>query len=98
MMEKCMPEPIDTSAVELSAELLELIEIIARNVHEVWAAGRIAEGWQWGEVRDDARRLHPCLVPYEELPESERNYDRHTALETLKLIQTLGFEIKKVTQ
>lgn len=97
-MEKCMPEPIDTSAVELSAELLELIEIIARNVHEVWAAGRIAEGWQWGEVRDDARRLHPCLVPYEELPESERNYDRHTALETLKLIQTLGFEIKKVTQ
>lgn len=92
-MDKYVPQPIDTSDVELSAELLELREIVARNVHEVWAAGRIAEGWQWGQVRDDARKLHPCLVPYENLPESERNYDRHTALETLKVIQKLGFEI-----
>lgn len=88
-----LPQPIDTSAVALPAELNELAEVIAKNVHEVWAAGRLADGWMYGETRDDERKLHPCLVPYEQLPESEKEYDRHTAQETLKLIVKLGFTI-----
>lgn len=79
--------------VELPAELLELSEMIAKNVHEVWAESRIAEGWTYGPVRDDAKCETPCLVPYEDLPESEKDYDRNTALETLKLIVSLGYEI-----
>lgn len=90
-----IPKPVDTSAVVLSADLQELTEAMARNVHDVWAAKRIAQGWQWGLERDDKQKFHPCLVPYEELPESEREFDRCTALRTLKLIQTLGYEIKK---
>lgn len=89
------PQPIDTTAIELPQELMDLAEEMAKNVHEVWAAGRMAEGWIYGEVRDDARKTHPCLVPYEELPESEKEYDRQTAISTLKTVMKLGYEIRK---
>ncbi|WP_417016201.1 RyR domain-containing protein [Alistipes sp.] len=89
------PAPLDTRDIELPKELDELIERMARNVHEVWAHGRMAEGWTYGEARDDHRKTHPCLVPYEELPDAEREYDRQTAVQTLKLILKLGFKIHK---
>ncbi len=89
-----IPKPIDTTDVELSSEIKELCEKLAENTHEVWAAGRIAQGWTCGPVRDDEKKETPCLVPYNELPESEKDYDRNTAMETLKVILKLGFEIK----
>ena len=90
-----IPRPADTSSVVLSEELEQLTEKMARNVHDVWAVGRIADGWTWGPLRDEAKKEHPCLVPYEELQESEKEYDRNTALETLKLILSLGYKIEK---
>lgn len=95
MKQPYTPAPLDTRDIELPKELDELIERMARNVHEVWAQGRMAEGWTWGEQRDDQRKTHPCLVPYEELPDAEREYDRQTAVQTLKLILKLGFKIHK---
>ncbi len=89
------PKPIDTSDIELSRELLELTEKISENVHDVWSVGRIAEGWTYGALRDDKRKETPCLVPYNELPDSEKEYDRKTVLETLKLITKLGYKIEK---
>lgn len=89
------PKPVDTGQIELPEDLLELQEVIAKNVHEVWAQGRVREGWTFGEVRDDAAKKTPLLVPYEELPENEKDYDRRTAYETLKLIITLGYEVRK---
>lgn len=86
-----IPHPLDTSGIELSPELVELTEQIAANVHEVWAAGRISEGWKYGHKRDEERKIHPCLVAYSELPEKEKEYDRKTAMETLKALQKLGF-------
>lgn len=88
-----IPAPADTSATTLPEGLEALAEDLARNVHEVWAAQRMTDGWTWGPERDDAARKHPCLVPYEELPESEKAYDRATSQETLKLILSLGFDI-----
>lgn len=88
-----LPQPIDTDDVKLPEELLPLVEKMAKNVHEVWAASRIEQGWTWGEERNDQRKTHPCLVPYEQLPEEEKDYDRNTALGTLKLIIKLGFKI-----
>lgn len=90
-----IPKPIDTSDVRLPDVLLPLIEEMAKNVHEVWAQNRINEGWTYGPVRDDAKKHHPCLVPYEELPDSEKEYDRATSQETLKLILKAGFKISK---
>lgn len=89
------PQPVDTSDVRLPAELDELVEKIAKNVHEVWAQSRIEQGWTYGEERNDELKHHPCLVPYEELPEIEKDYDRDTALGTLKLICKFGFKITR---
>lgn len=68
---------------------------MARNVHEVWAEARVREGWSYGPERNDQFKTHPCLVPYEALPESEKEYDRNTAISTLKLIMKLGFKITR---
>ena len=86
---------MDTSDVQLPQELNELVEKMAKNVHEVWAQSRISQGWTYGPERNDALKHHPCLVPYEDLPEVEKAYDRDTALGTLKLICKLGFTITK---
>ncbi|MBR4685914.1 MAG: hypothetical protein IKP04_05235 [Candidatus Methanomethylophilaceae archaeon] len=89
------PKPIDISDQKLPEELLELTERIAENAHDFWALGRIREGWTHGPTRDDSLKTHPDLVPYDELPEGEKEYDRTTAMSTLKLIQKLGYEIRK---
>lgn len=88
------PSPIDTSDVTLPEDILSLAEKLAENTHEVWALGRVNDGWTYGEKRDDAAKKHPCLIPYDELPDSEKEYDRSTAMETLKLILKLGFKIE----
>ena len=89
------PNPIDTKDIALPEALLALTEQIAENVHDVWAVGRMAEGWVYGAKKDPEKRTTPLLVPYAELPESEKAYDRNTALETLKLIVKLGYTISK---
>lgn len=89
------PKPIDTTDIQLPQELLELTEKIAENVHENWSKGRIVEGWTYGETRDDVKKTTPCLVPYDELSEGEKEYDRNTAIQTLKLIVALGYKIEK---
>lgn len=95
MTKKYTPQPISLDEIELPQELKNLLEKIAKNVHEVWSENRIKDGWKHGEERDDSLKLHPCLVPYEELPEIEKEYDRATALASLKLIYKLGFKIVK---
>ena len=92
---KYIPQPIDTTDVKLPEDLEMLVEQMSKNVHEVWAQTRISQGWTYGERRNDELKTHPCLIPYEELPEEEREYDRNTAIGTLKLIMKLGFKICK---
>jgi len=90
-----IPTPLDTTEVKLPDELLELAEVMSRNVHEVWAKNRIDQGWTFGPARNDQLKQHPCLVPYDKLPESEKIYDRSTALETLKTLSALGWKLIK---
>jgi ryanodine receptor 2 len=89
------PQPIDTSDIQLPEKLNPLLEAMAKNVHEIWAQERIAQGWTYGMKRDDVLKHHPCLVPYEDLPEEEKEYDRNTSIGTLKLIVKLGFKISQ---
>jgi ryanodine receptor 2 len=86
---------VDTGHIQLPKELEYLVEEMAKNVHEVWSKTRIEQGWTYGKKRDDVLKQHPCLVPYEELPEEEKVYDRNSSVETLKLIMKLGFKISK---
>lgn len=94
-MSEYTPSPIDTSDIELSDDLKLLMEQLARNVHETWAIGRLNEGWTYGPERNDTLKQHPCLINYDELPESEKEYDRNTATATLKMILKLGWKIEK---
>ena len=96
MKQKYIPQPLDTSDVELSEELQQLVEQLAKNVHDIWAVGRLNDGWTYGPERNDALKHHPCLVDYGDLPESEKDYDRNTAMETLKMILKLGWKVEKI--
>ena len=81
--------------VEIPAELEGLVELLAQNVHDTWARGRIREGWTYGPERNDSLKQTPCLVPYDELPETEKEYDRRTALSTIRFILASGYKISK---
>jgi class 3 adenylate cyclase/tetratricopeptide (TPR) repeat protein len=88
------PGPIDTSRLALTPEIAQLSELLAMNTHENWAKLRIAEGWHYGPHRDDQQKEHPNLVPYEQLTESERQYDRQTAMESIKALLAMGYTIQ----
>ena len=92
------PKPIDTSGVTLSPELMALTERLAENAHDLWAQQRLSDGWNYGHNRDDQKKQHPCLVPYDELPESEKEYDRQAAIGTLRAILALGYQIDSSPQ
>ncbi len=89
------PTAVALDKQSLDPELENTIEKIAVAVHERWAQGRLDDGWKYGSERDDARKEHPCLVPYEQLSDSEKDYDRNTARTTIMLLQHFGYEIRK---
>lgn len=94
-VEEYVPHPINVDNIPLDGDLEELQEAIAENAHDVWAETRIEEGWTYGKERDDAEKRHPDLVPYTALPDSEKEYDRKMAFNTIKLVKKLGFDILK---
>lgn len=87
------PQPINVEDIALDANLEELTEAIAENAHDIWARARMDEGWTYGSVRNDELKQHPDLVPYSQLPDSEKEYDRIMAMNTLRLVRRLGFDI-----
>lgn len=93
-MEPYKPQPIDVSHVTLSAEIRQLTERLAENAHDHWALQRLAEGWRYGERRDDAQKEHPCLLPYTALPDAEKQYDRQLVTATLQSILALGYRLE----
>ena len=94
-MKAYTPKPIDLSDVELTEDLNDLREAIAENAHDVWAAERQAQGWTYGALRDDAKKETPCMVPYSQLPDSEKKFDRDMAMNTIKLLKKLGYDLVK---
>ncbi len=91
-----IPKPENTDSVILEEELEELVEKMAKNTHENWAKQRMEDGWKYGKKRNDEKKEHPCLIPYEELSEEEKEYDRITSKETLKFIKKHGYNIEKI--
>ncbi|PLS02328.1 RyR domain-containing protein [Neobacillus cucumis] len=89
------PRPIDTAKADLPKEILELKEELAEHIHEIWASQRMEQGWRYGPNRDDTAKTHPNLIPYAQLAEIDKDYDRSTAMETLKVILSLGYTIEK---
>jgi ryanodine receptor 2 len=88
------PSPIPVDEINLPDELAQLVERVAENAHDVWARQRLSDNWTLGP-RDDEKKCHPCLIPYSELPDSEREYDRILVVQTLKTILKLGYIIRR---
>ena len=97
-MEEYIPKPIDLSDVSLTDDLIELREAIAENAHEIWAENRRMEGWTYGPVRDDKKKQTPDMVPYKDLSDGEKEYDRATAMRSIKLLKKLGYDVVKVQE
>ena len=95
IMKTYTPKPIDLSDVELTEDLNDLREAIAENAHEIWAVERLAQGWSYGPERNDAKKENPCMVPYSQLPEKEKDFDRSMAMDTIKLLKKLGYDLIK---
>ncbi len=89
------PKPVDTSKIKLPEEIQNLQEMLAENIHEIWSSQRVQQGWRYGPKRDDVKKEHPNLVPYNNLTEEEKDYDRYTAMETLKTILSMGYTIER---
>lgn len=94
-MKNYQPKPIDVSDVILEEDVTELREAIAENAHDIWAIERMQEGWTYGPERNDELKQNPCMVPYSKLPESEKEYDRKMAMQTIKLMKKLGYDLVK---
>ncbi len=92
-MSTYVPKPIDTSAIELTANQAQLIESLAANVHEVWAQKRIEDGWRYGPSRNDDLKTHPGLVPYAALSGSEKDYNRVMVEQVVRAAVALGYTI-----
>ena len=90
-----MPQPIVIDGIEIGEQLAELIDELSKNAHELWAAQRFTDGWSWGEHRDDKKKTHPCLIHYDELPDTEKVYDRKMVVGTLQAIIALGYSITR---
>ena len=90
-----VPRPIPTEDITLPDDLLQLTEKLAENAHDHWALQCLGDGWTYGAERNDPQKKHPCLIPYDQLPNSEKEYDRNAAMETLKAIIALGYRIEK---
>jgi len=74
---------------------IEIIENISEQVHKVWMSNRIKEGWTYGPERNDSLKQTPCIVPYNDLPEIEKDYDRNTVKTTINALYELGYNIQK---
>jgi len=95
MAHEYQPQPLSTEHISIDGPLIELVELLAENAHDIWAQQRMIDGWTFGPVRCDHSKRHPCLVPYSELPETEKIYDRRAVLGTVQGVLALGFTIQK---
>ena len=89
------PHPIDLAQVTLSPSLTNDLERIAQNIHEVWAQERKMRGWEYGRLYDEKKKTHPCLIAYGDLPELEKDMDRATVTQTIKMLLWMGYSIEK---
>ena len=92
-MECYIPKPLDTSDVTLYEKHLELVEKLAINEHETWASEMQNKGWSYGEVVNEIEKKTPYLVPFEQLPNENKEWNREVASEAIKNILKLGYTI-----
>lgn len=82
----------DASESELTAAD---IEFLAEAEHDGWCRERIALGWRYGPLRDNAARLHPVLISWSALAEDDRNKERTLFRDVARAFCNSGYEIRR---
>jgi hypothetical protein len=90
-----VPNPMKYDPDSLPEGILVLVEKLAENIHEVWALQKMTEGWSYGPILNPSAKQHPSLKPYPVLDETQKDYDRNTAMATLADLIKNGYEIVK---
>jgi class 3 adenylate cyclase len=75
----------------------EQLATLSRREHDRWKAERLRQGWTYGPVRDDARKQHPVLIPWEALSDEEKRKDQDAVYNLPLLIAKSGFQVRKLT-
>ena len=88
------PKSLDLTRVQIPADLINLVEQLAEITHDNWLKQRLADGWRHGQSRNDLLKEHPCIVPYDDLPESEKEYDRKISLGVIQAMLALGYRVE----
>lgn len=90
-----VPNPINVDEVVLPEKIAELTEYISENTHEEWAKQRLKEGWTFAPKTNKKLKQSFDLVPYCELIDSEKEYDRKMAMNTLRVLYKIGYRLEK---
>jgi hypothetical protein len=69
------------------------VEVLAKHEHERWRARKLKTGWQFGEPRDDVRKVHPSMRPWEEISDGEREKDRIMVREIPDIVAAAGMTL-----
>jgi len=74
------------------------IEMMAEMEHERWCEQKRQQGWVYGEIRDDKLKIHPSMVPYDDvhLSENEKEKDRNTVKEIPHFLTLAGYQIYRL--
>ena len=72
------------------------VEDLARREHDRWRAERAAAGWQYGPQRDNAKRLNPLLVPWDDLPAAAQDDSREAARRIPRCSPSAGLEVLRL--
>lgn len=84
------PKPFNSSRSILSPTLNELVEMLAENTHEMWAKIRMEEGYKFGRKDDENKKILTSLLPYFFLLEEDKEKNRVSARELVKVITSMG--------
>ena len=90
-----VPNPINVDDIVLPEKIAELTEYIAENTHEEWAKQRFKEGWTFAPKTNKKLKQSFDLIPYCELLDSEKEYDRKMAMNTLRVLYKIGYRLEK---
>lgn len=72
-----------------------MMEKLAEAAHMVWMEGKLRDGWKYGPVTDKEKKIHSCLVPYDQLTEPDRESDRDMVRGIPRILAAAGYKIVK---
>lgn len=91
----CTIHKVRNHALVLMTFAQNEIEVMAEMEHARWNVERLVDGWRWGKIRDVSKKISPYLVPWNELPEDVKEWDRETVRKIPEYLKMEGLEVRR---